>query len=205
MGTERLILGLDQVQWDPRTLDSIVAEIERERPLWLRVANFFDRTLELLRNVRTPQLVLWKLEFWGTDTSYDKVPASPGVDPARFTEEMLALGHRVVPYTFVEWNRPHLIDLAPALGHVGVHVLPLAQKAPVEGPRCAPLPRWCRSEFPATGRRGKGARGRGHGWRRDAGRRVGLGAATRRSSRAGRLGRRRRRWWRDRLRGVPAV
>jgi hypothetical protein len=74
-----LMIGLDHVEWDPCAVDDIAERIRGMRPCWLRVANFFDRTLKVLRLLDRPQQVMWKLEFWGTDTPYDRVPASPGV------------------------------------------------------------------------------------------------------------------------------
>lgn len=126
-----LLAGLDHVEWDAREVAEIAAAIRRERPLWLRAANFFSRTLELLRLLDRPRLVLWKLEFWGMDTPFDKVPASPGVDPAGYAEELLSLGHHVVPYAFNTWNRERLVAMVPALERRSPALLPVAQKPAV--------------------------------------------------------------------------
>jgi hypothetical protein len=128
---DTLITRLDHVEWDTRPVNEIVDEIRETRPLWLRTANFFDRTLDVLKGLDRPQLVAWKLEFWGTDTPYDQVPASAGVDPAAYAEALFALGHHVVPYTFNGWGRERLSALVPALKHRPVALLPIAQKAPV--------------------------------------------------------------------------
>ncbi|WP_139238463.1 glycosyltransferase family 4 protein [Streptomyces aidingensis] len=114
-------------------MDEIVQEIDRVRPVWLRVANFFGRTLEVLRRLNGPRLVVWKLEFWGTDTPYDQVPASAGVDPAAYAEELFGLGHHVVPYTFNEWGRDRLSALVPGLKRRPVGLLPIAQKEALGG------------------------------------------------------------------------
>lgn len=127
--TDVLVRALDHVEWDPRSLEEI--EGFARRPLWVRIANFFTRSLELLRVLEPPRLVVWKLEFWGTDTPYDRFPASPGVDPAAYARELLDLGHHVVPYTYTEWNRRHLLAEVQALAQNHVHVLPVAQKPPV--------------------------------------------------------------------------
>jgi glycosyltransferase involved in cell wall biosynthesis len=123
-----LIQPLDHIEWDTRDLDEVARM--SEAALWLRCANFFDRSLDLLRTLEAPRLVLWRLEFWGTDTPFDQFPTSAGVDPARYAEEMLGLGHRVVPYTYTEWNRRHLVDRIPALANLQIHVLPIAKKPP---------------------------------------------------------------------------
>jgi hypothetical protein len=128
-----LVMGLDHVEWDPRTVGEIADGIRRVRPLWLRAANFFDRTLEVLRRLERPQLVAWKLEFWGSDTMYEQVPASAGVDPAAYAEDLLGLGHHVMPYTFNSWGRDRLSSLAPVLKRRSVALLPIAQKRPVVG------------------------------------------------------------------------
>ncbi|MBI1759291.1 MAG: hypothetical protein HYR62_08715 [Actinobacteria bacterium] len=114
-------------------MGDIAMAVRTGHPVWLRVANFFDRTLELLRELEPPQLVLWKLEFWGTDTPFDKVPASAGVDPAAHAEELRSLGHHVVPYTFSDWSRDRLSAFVPPLKGWPVAVLPIANKRPVAG------------------------------------------------------------------------
>lgn len=130
-GVNRLLMRLDHVEWDPRPVGDIIGEVRERQPLWLRAANFFDRTVEVLRNLDRPQLVMWKLEFWGTDTPYDQVPASADVDPAAYAEELFALGHHVVPYTFNAWGRDRLASLVPAVGcRLGV-LLPVAQKTAI--------------------------------------------------------------------------
>jgi glycosyltransferase involved in cell wall biosynthesis len=121
-----LLLELDHVGYGERPLDEIVALVSRQQPLWIRVANFFTPTFELLQALPRPTLVYWKLEFWGTDL--DQFPRSDGVDPARFAEAVLRLGHHVVPYTFNEWNRAHIVSRIPVLAAHGLRVQPIAQK-----------------------------------------------------------------------------
>lgn len=111
-----------------------MAALRREAPLWLRVANFFDRPLQVLRLLEPPQLVVWKLEFWGTQTPFDRVPASAGIDPARYAEELLSLGHYVVPYTFNTWNRQRLLEMVAPLRQRAPALLPIAQKPAVPSP-----------------------------------------------------------------------
>lgn len=127
----RLVLPLDHIQWDSRGIDEIATCISCERPLWIRIANFFERTLELLRVLEHQQLILWKVEFWGTHTPFGNVPSSADVDPASYAKKLFSIGHQVVPYTFNEWNRARLSALVPMFMRHRLEVLPVAQKAPV--------------------------------------------------------------------------
>lgn len=129
-----LLKVLDHLEWDTVPIVDVVADIDRARPVWLRIANFMSRSLELLRVLDKPRLVMWKLECWGTDTPFDRVPASPGVDPTAYARELLSMGHRVVPYTFNPWNRVRLRDLVPELRRRDVMLLPIALKPAVAAP-----------------------------------------------------------------------
>ncbi len=129
----RLILELDHIEWDQRSTSEILAEITATRPLWLRVANFYQRTLEILDRLPPSQLVLWRVEYWGRDKRFPQVPSSDGVDLISYANQLMDLGHRIVPYTYLAWNRQYLIDLVPPLAGRPFHLLPVAQKptAPV--------------------------------------------------------------------------
>ncbi len=129
-----LMIALDQVEWDERPAGQIAGSVRRARPYSILVANFFTRTIELLSELRSePQVVLWKMEFWGRDTPYGQIPGSVGIDPDLYVKRISETGHRIVPYTYNEWGRDRLLALAPALGEHSVEVIPIAQKAPVNG------------------------------------------------------------------------
>lgn len=123
----------DHIEWDSRPDGVIAAGIRAERPMWVRVANFFERNLSLLRLLPPGQLVLWKLEHWGSDTTFDRVPSSPGTCTESYTNDLLAMGHHVVPYTFTARNRELLASDIPTLGKVDMAVLPVAQKSAASG------------------------------------------------------------------------
>ncbi|ATL69934.1 glycosyltransferase family protein [Nocardia terpenica] len=128
-----LALEFDQFGWDVRTDEEIAKSIVEESPLWLRISNCFERHLSLLRHLPPGQLILWKLEHWGNSTTFDRVPVSPDTNPQSYTKELLSLGHRIYPYTFTERNRDLLHHDIPQLCDLDFGIVPLAQKAPVEG------------------------------------------------------------------------
>lgn len=77
------------------------------------------------------EALLVALEPFAVRGPSDLEPASPRVDPVAFADELFALGHHVVPYTFNEWGRERLSTLIPALRRRPVALLPIAQKTPV--------------------------------------------------------------------------
>lgn len=99
-------------------------------PYSLRVANFFTEDLDLLRALDRPRTVLWKMEFWGTETGGEQLPRSDGVDADAHVREMMSTGHDVIPYTFTAWGRDRLVSVAPTLGDHVVELLPIAQRPP---------------------------------------------------------------------------
>jgi glycosyltransferase involved in cell wall biosynthesis len=143
----RLILSLDDLDGldDPDNLahdggraraDSVadaVAEVMRTQPMWLRVTDFFQRTLDVLEGLPTATHVLWRISHRGLADGVVPLTGSPGVNPARYAESMLGSVHHVVPYTFVDGNIRPLLSLAPALHDAGLRLLPIAQKEPVPG------------------------------------------------------------------------
>ncbi|MEU7040750.1 hypothetical protein AB0A77_06790 [Streptomyces varsoviensis] len=128
---DSLILPLDHAQWDRRSVADIVADAVAADPVWLRIANFHRRPLELLKRLPPGARVLWKLEFSGYAEGCPVVPASRRIDPREYAEEVLSLPHHIVPYTFLEWNRAELLRLYPALRQRPLHVIPIAQKTPL--------------------------------------------------------------------------
>lgn len=116
------------MEWDSRTEAEILEDLQADPPMWLRIANFFDRNLTLLRLAPPGQLVLWKLEHWGASTTFDRVPASPGLNMQAHVAEMLELGHHLFPYTFTEGNRSLLVGDIPQLSRAVIDVVPIAQK-----------------------------------------------------------------------------
>jgi hypothetical protein len=129
-----LIMALDQVEWDERPVGQIADSVRQTQPYCILVANFFPKTIEVLRELGSdPQVVLWKMEFWGRDTPYKQIPGPDGTDPDLYVKRIAATGHRVVPYTYNEWGRDRLLALAPALAEHTVEVIPIAQKVPVSG------------------------------------------------------------------------
>jgi hypothetical protein len=127
-----LMMALDQVEWDERPVGQIADAVRRTQPYCILVANFFPKTIEVLRELGSdPQVVLWKMEFWGRDTPYKQIPGPDGSDPDLYVKRIVATGHRVVPYTYNEWGRDRLLALAPALADHQVEVIPIAQKVPV--------------------------------------------------------------------------
>ncbi|MEV0264699.1 hypothetical protein AB0I49_25620 [Streptomyces sp. NPDC050617] len=126
-----LILPLDHAQWDRRSVAEIAADAGEADPVWIRIANFHRRPLEVLKHLPAGARVLWKLEFSGYAADCPLVPASRGIDPHEYIEEVLSLPHHVVPYTFLDWNRDELLRLYPALRKRPLHVIPIAQKRPV--------------------------------------------------------------------------
>lgn len=119
------------MEWDPRATEAIAEETCGLRPLWLRIANFFGRTLDVLRRLPPGQLVVWRIEHWGLDTPFDRVPASVGLDPATYVDDLLNLGHTVMPYTYTAPAREALKDDVPSLPDLDV--VPVALKPPVLG------------------------------------------------------------------------
>ncbi|MGH3623997.1 MAG: hypothetical protein ACRDQ5_19775 [Sciscionella sp.] len=107
-----------------------MADLASERPLWLRIANFQQRSLSLLRLLPRGQMVLWKLEHWGTETRFERIPASPGINLTAYADLLLGMGHRVFPYTFTERNRDLLHREVPSLRRTKMAILPIAQKTP---------------------------------------------------------------------------
>lgn len=71
-----LVRELDHIEWEERTDSEVAAELLRDRPLWIRISNFYWRNISLLRLLPPGQLILWKLEHWGADTPFERVPAS---------------------------------------------------------------------------------------------------------------------------------
>lgn len=130
----RLIFGVDDLAHDdgPATAD-LVAEIMLAQPMWLRVTDFFQRTLDVLERLPNTTHVLWRIGHRGAAPGVVPLAGSPGVDPARYAETLLGSGHQVVPYTFIAGNISPLIRLAPALHDVGLRLLPLAQQEPAIG------------------------------------------------------------------------
>ncbi|GAA4525553.1 glycosyltransferase [Amycolatopsis samaneae] len=127
-----LALEFDQCVRDARSDEEIAAGIAQESPLWLRISNFFQRHLSVLRHLPPGQLILWKLEHWGNSTPFDRVPASPDAIPANYTKELLDLGHHIHPYTFTERNVELLHGDVPPLGELDFGIVPIAQKVPAE-------------------------------------------------------------------------
>lgn len=124
-----LIWSLDNFQWDPRTVAQAASAIRSHRPVWIRIANFYPRIVELLTELAGLRLnVLWKQEFWGYDTAGSTVPAEPGIDPARYADDIAATGHNVVPYTFNTWNHEQVSKLIPKQRLL--HLVPVAAKPP---------------------------------------------------------------------------
>jgi len=130
---ELLALEFDQVGGDNRRDEEIAESIVAESPLWLRISNCFQRHLPILRNLPPGQLILWKLEHWGNSTPFDRVPVSPNVHPHTYAEELLSLGHRIYPYTFTERNIDLLRNDIPPVRDLDFGIVPIAQKAPVDG------------------------------------------------------------------------
>ncbi|MGH3280526.1 MAG: hypothetical protein ACRDNW_15495 [Trebonia sp.] len=129
-----LMMALDQVEWDERPVGQIADSVRRTQPYCILVANFFPKTIEVLRELGSdPQVVLWKMEFWGRDTPCKQIPGPDGTDPDLYVKRIATTGHRVVPYTYNEWGRDRLLALAPALAEHPVEVIPIAQKVPVSG------------------------------------------------------------------------
>lgn len=124
------IYGIDHIEWNPEPIAEVAREIEAADPYCIRAANFFTRTLDLLGALSEPRVVLWKMEFWGTDTPYEKVPRSENIDPDTYVKEIMASGHHVIPYTFNTWGRDRLYSVAPSLRDHTVELLPIAQKPP---------------------------------------------------------------------------
>jgi hypothetical protein len=127
------MIALDHVEWDERPVRQIAGSLRLARPHCIRVANFFTRTIDVLNELDEPQVVLWRLEFWGGDTPYGQVPKSDGIDPDLYVKSIFSTRHRVVPYTYNEWGRDHLRALAPSLREHAVELVPVAQKPPVDG------------------------------------------------------------------------
>ncbi len=128
---DALILPLDHAQWDRRPVAEIAADAVDADPVWMRIANFHRRPLEVLKQLPAGARILWKLEFSGYAADCPVVPASRSIDPAEYIEEVLSLPHHVVPYTFLDWNRAELLRLYPALRKRPLHVVPIAQKTPI--------------------------------------------------------------------------
>lgn len=118
------------MEWSPEPTAKLARSIESADPYCIRVANFFTRTLDLLTALAEPRIVLWKMEFWGAETPYEKVPRSENVDPDTYVKKIMATGHCVIPYTFNVWGRDHLYSIMPSLRAYTVELLPIAQKAP---------------------------------------------------------------------------
>lgn len=128
-----LMISLDHVEWDGRPVRQIADSLRLARPHCIRVANFFTRTIDVLNELDEPQVVLWRLEFWGLDTPYGQVPRSDGTDPDLYVKRIFSTRHRIVPYTYNEWGRDRLRELAPSLREHAVELVPVAQKSPVDG------------------------------------------------------------------------
>lgn len=125
--------GYDHVEWENQeTLEAIASHVRQDRPLWLRVANFYEGNLAFLRLLPPNQLVLWKIEHWGSDTTHDRIPASPSMDFPAYIKRIQSLGHSIHPYTFTERNRELLYGDVPELRDMGLDILPVAQKEPIE-------------------------------------------------------------------------
>lgn len=133
IGGGLLAMDFDHVEWDERSDRQILDSIHQVGPVWLRMANFFERSLRILKALPPGQLVLWKLEHWGATTPFDRVPASSGVNAHSYATELFDLSHRVVPYTFTSEAREMLVRDVPALLSEEIAVIPVAQKKPVAG------------------------------------------------------------------------
>ena len=130
----RLIFGVDELAHDDGpAIGDMVSEILQVEPIWLRVTDFFPRTLDLLARIPPATHVLWRISYRGTAATVAPLAGAPDVNPARYAETLLGAGHHVVPYTFIDGNIRPLVKLAPALHQAGLRLLPIAQKAPVAG------------------------------------------------------------------------
>ena len=123
-----LALDLGQVEWDDRSNEELVSRVFAAAPLWLRIANFYQRSISVLKLLPPGQLVSWKLEHWGAQTPFERIPRSPNVQLPRYVEELSALGHTVRPYTFTARNRELLLNDIPALQDFSMDVVPIAQR-----------------------------------------------------------------------------
>jgi hypothetical protein len=129
-----LMIALDHVEWDERPVKEIAESLSLARPHCIRLANFFTRTIDVLNELDEPQVVLWKLEFWGLDTPYEQIPRSDGMDPDLYVKRVFSTRHRIIPYTYNEWGRDRLYALAPSLREHAVELIPVAQKPLVDSP-----------------------------------------------------------------------
>ncbi|WP_433655061.1 hypothetical protein ACQPW1_29565 [Nocardia sp. CA-128927] len=124
---ERLASSYDDLEWNRRTDQEIYLEIQRQRPMWLRIGNFYRRNLSLLRMLPPGQLVLWKLEHFGDDAANAvRMLISSGLQPESFVAELFASGHTIVPYTFTTTGRDNLVRDVPLLRTMDIQILPLA-------------------------------------------------------------------------------
>ena len=123
-----LIRDFDDIDWRPRTDDFFRRDLARHGPLWLRIANFYERNISFLELLPPGQLVLWKMEHWGGSTPFDHVPATAGLNLDGYVQKVLSLGHRISPYTFTERNVELLRTDIPCLRDLDIAVLPIAQK-----------------------------------------------------------------------------
>jgi glycosyltransferase involved in cell wall biosynthesis len=130
---QTLIASCLEVQEDPRTLAAISEDLAQKAPLWIAIANFQPRALELLEALPRPYNIYWRIEFMGARAR--PFLSSATVDPANFATRVMALGHHVIAYSFNDWNRVNTIERLPALRGAPFEVQPIAQK-PV--PRDAP-------------------------------------------------------------------
>lgn len=110
-----------------RAIREVIAQVESEDPIAVRIENFWAGNLALLESIDPKRIIFWRIEFMGSGQRFDELLRSGGVDANKYTEEILGTGRKIIPYTFSSWNRHFLTELIPSLG-CKVEVIPVAQK-----------------------------------------------------------------------------
>lgn len=129
-----LLLELDCLSWGIET-DRLLEEcgrlVEEIKPLWVRVANWSQPTIDFLKLLRG-QRVLWKVEYTGHGAFE---PRSNGRCWAQdVADQMLDLDVQLVVYTFDRWNVERIRRYVPALRSIRIDIVPVAQKSPLSTP-----------------------------------------------------------------------
>jgi glycosyltransferase involved in cell wall biosynthesis len=130
-----LFLELDCLSWgiDTQRLSAECGElVERLDPMWIRVANWSQPTVDFLK--RFPgRRVLWKIEYTGYSTAFD-----PGPDGRCLadivTDQMFDLDLDLVVYTYNRWNVERLHRRVAAFGSLRLETVPIAQRPELAEP-----------------------------------------------------------------------